>query len=147
MSHIVGQKEWEKSVVWAGVIAACLIQEHNKYLLVQEKQKKAYGLWNFPAGHVDKDETLEEAAIREASEETGYRVRLVREVGLYHEAAERPVKHVFMAEIIEGELTIPEDEILDARWFSYSEIEVLHNSGQLRAPFIWDAIRNVQALQ
>ena len=52
------------------VVAGCVIQKDGKYLLVQEKQQKVYGLWNLPAGHVDEGETFEEAAIRESQEET-----------------------------------------------------------------------------
>lgn len=65
-------------MVLAGVVAGCVIKKDGNYLLVQERQPKVYGKWNLPAGHVDKDETIEQAAVREAKEETGYEVELIK---------------------------------------------------------------------
>jgi 8-oxo-dGTP diphosphatase len=101
----ISKEEWEASIVRVGVVAACLVKKDSKYLLVQEKQPKAYGLWNLPAGHIDTGESLEMAAMREAKEETGYDVRLIEEIALYHETAPQAVKHVFSADIIGGELS------------------------------------------
>ena len=57
-------------------IAGCLIEHDKKFLLVQEAKPAVYGKWNTPAGHVDEGETLEEAALRETKEETGYDVMI-----------------------------------------------------------------------
>lgn len=105
------------------VVAGVVIKQNNKYLLVQEKKPSAYGLWNFPAGHVDVGESFEEAAIREAKEEVGYDVKLVQKINVFHEATDAPVKHTFAAKIVGGNLKFPEDEILDAKWFSFDEIK------------------------
>jgi hypothetical protein len=40
----MNQIDWEASIERAGVVAGCLIKKDSKYLLVQEKQPKAYGL-------------------------------------------------------------------------------------------------------
>lgn len=136
----MNQTEWEASIERVGVVAGCLIKKDGKYLLVQEKQPKAYGLWNLPAGHVDKGEDIESAAVREAKEETGYDVRLIKEIGLYHEAAVKTVKHVFLAEIIGGELLVQEDEILDIQWLTYGDIKTINENGKIRAPWVWDII-------
>ena len=53
------------------VIVGGIIEKDGKYLLVQEAQEKAYKKWNFPAGHLDFNESLKEGAIREIKEETG----------------------------------------------------------------------------
>ena len=121
-----------------GVVAGVLIKENGKYLLVQEKLPKAYGLWNMPAGHVDEGETIEEAAIREAKEVAGLDIKLIQKLGIYHESVDRPVEHIFAGEIIGGELRFPEDEILDARYFTYEEILAMKD--QLRAEWIIDVI-------
>jgi NADH pyrophosphatase NudC (nudix superfamily) len=105
------------------VIAGVVIKKDNKYLLVQEKKVSAYGLWNFPAGHVDIGESIEEAAIREAKEEVGYDVELVKKICVHQNSINEPVKHTFYAKITGGELNFPKDELLDAKWFSFDEIK------------------------
>ena len=53
------------------VIVGGIIEKNGKYLLVQEAKKKCYKKWNFPAGHLDFNESLEQGAIRELEEELG----------------------------------------------------------------------------
>lgn len=137
----MNQEEWEASIVRVGVVAACLVKKDGKYLFVQEKQTKAYGLWNLPAGHVDVGESVEAAAVRETKEETGYDVRLINELALYHETAPQTVKHVFSAEIISGELAPQEDEILAVKWLTFDEIKEMNEDGKLRAPWVWDVVQ------
>lgn len=137
----MAQTEWEASIERVGVVVACLIKKGDTYLLVQEEQPSAYGLWNLPAGHVDKGEELEAAAIREAKEETGFDVRLVKQIEIYHEKAAKTVKHVYLAEIIGGELTPQEGEILAVKWQTLNEIKQLNDAGKLRAPWVWDCIQ------
>src|SRR4051812_40846775 len=100
----MNQQEWEQSVEWVGIVAGCLVEKDNKFLFVQEKQPKVYGLWNLPAGYVDKGEQIAEAAKREVLEETGYEVKVLDEIDIYHESVGRPVKHIFKAEITGGNL-------------------------------------------
>jgi 8-oxo-dGTP pyrophosphatase MutT (NUDIX family) len=145
MSQSENQTNWENTIARVGVVAGCVIKKDGKYLLVQEKQAKAYGLWNLPAGHVDKGETIEDAAIREAKEETGYLVNLLEKIGIFHESLDKPIKHIFTAEIRGGKLTIQEDEILDVKWCTFEEIRNLKNSDKLRAPWIWEIISKLEA--
>lgn len=135
----------EKEAIKVVVVGAVILKENNKYLLVQEKQPKAYKLWNLPAGRIDVGETIEEGAIREAKEETGYEVKLKDRVGIYHENGDNAVKHVFTADIIGGELDIPEDEMFDAKWYSLEEIKSLE--GELRAPWILKSILDSEKLR
>lgn len=57
------------------VIVGGIIEKEGKYLLVQEAKKKCYEKWNFPAGHLDFNESLEQGTIREIKEETGCDVK------------------------------------------------------------------------
>lgn len=77
------------------VVAGCVVEKDGNYLLVQEKQPKVYGLWNIPAGHVDEGESLEEAALREVAEETGYTVKLDKKLSVEHSDTHRPVLHAY----------------------------------------------------
>lgn len=133
------QKELTKTYIVAGAV----IKKYNKYLLVQEKQPKAYGLWNFPAGRVETGDTIEETAIKEAKEEAGYDVELIRKIDIFQENAKKPPKHVFEAKIISGELKYPKDEILDARWFSFEEIKKMKE--KLRGKWIIEAINILES--
>ena len=138
----MNNEEWEASIERVGVVVGCLVKQDDKYLFVQENQKSARGLWNLPAGHVDKCESLEEAAKREVKEETGYDVRLFEQIALYHEAASKSVKHVYSAEIVGGTLAAQKGEIQRVEWLSFEEVEAIKNDGKLRAPWVWDTIRN-----
>ncbi len=140
MNKKLTQKEWRNSVAWVGVVAGCLVRKNDKILLVQEKQEKVYGLWNLPAGHVDRGETIEQAAVREVHEETGYEVKLGEQIGIFHEAINKPVIHIFDSEILTGDLKIQENEILDAKWLSKKEIESLRDDDKLRANWIWGVV-------
>lgn len=105
------------------IIAGVLIKKDGKYLLVQEKKVDAYGLWNIPVGHVDKGETLEEAAKREGEEETGYEIKVGEKVGEYNLTHNEGVMHIFKAEIIGGDVSFDKEELLDVRWFSSKQIQ------------------------
>ena len=120
------------------IAAGCLIEKDNKFLLVQEKKKKARGLWNLPAGKVEKGFSFEETARREAEEETGYKVKLIKKLGVFHLSVEDSVKHSFLAKIVGGKLNYPKDEILDAHWFSYGEIRKMKD--KLRHPWVIESI-------
>lgn len=100
--------------------------------------KQVYGLWNFPAGRVEVGDSIEETAVKEAKEESGYDVELIRKLDIFQEKAEDAPKHAFAARIIGGALKWPKDEILDARWFSYEEIKNM--SDKLRGEWILGAI-------
>lgn len=135
--------ELDENLLTVWVVAGVVIKKDDKYLLVQEKKKEVYGLWNLPAGKVEKGSIIEETAVREAKEESGYDVKLIRELGTYHKEGERSVKHAYYAEIAGGKLNPPADEILDAKWFTYDEI--LKMKDKLRNDWwILDAIKESQ---
>ncbi len=114
------------------IVVGAVIEKDGKILLVQEKQPKAYGLWNTPAGWIDRDETAIEGAKREVKEETGYDVELNSLLGVYVSTAssrEKIVcKIVFRGTVKGGELNFPNDELLDAKWFLPSEILSMKDS-------------------
>lgn len=112
----------DKPLATTFIVCGVVLQKDDKYLLVQERQPKAYGKWNLPAGKVDEGETLEQAAVREAKEETGFGIKLGRHLMTLHATTESPVLHAFVADITGGELDFPEHEIMDAQWFTYDEV-------------------------
>lgn len=68
-----------------------LSRKHKKIVLI-ERKNEPHG-WALPGGYVDYGETLEKAAIREAKEETGLDVKLVRQLHSYSDPARDPRQH------------------------------------------------------
>lgn len=123
-------------------VSNVVIEQDKKYLLVQEAKKEVYKLWNLPGGHVDAGETLEQAAVREALEETGYEVVIVKPLLTYTETHNNAHLNAFLVKIIGGELHYPPDEILDVKWFTYQEIMTMQ---ALREPsYIIKAVKSAQ---
>ena len=69
-------------------------------VLLRRAIEPGYGKWVFPGGYVDRGESLEEAALREALEEVGATIRLTGLVNVYSYSG-RPVVVV----VYEGEVT------------------------------------------
>jgi 8-oxo-dGTP diphosphatase len=146
MSNRMTQEEFEASIAWSRVVAACVIKDsEGKYLLVQEARPKVYGLWNLPAGHVDKGESIESAAVRETKEESGLDVELLEKIGIWQDKVEEPIRHAFTVKIIGGEVRPQPEEILDAKWYSFNEIVNMRSEGKLRVEWIFDAISHVES--
>lgn len=125
------------------VIVGGIIEKDGKYLLVQEAQEKAYKKWNFPAGHLDFNESLKEGAIREIKEETGCDVELDGVCYIANKVLEDDlfVMIVFNAKLIEENIKFDEEEILDVKWFGYDEI-VNKMNNELRGNYIKTAVMN-----
>ncbi|GGE16041.1 DNA mismatch repair protein MutT [Marinithermofilum abyssi] len=107
-------------------IAVIIFDEQKRVLL----QKRAdVGLWGIPSGHVEPGETVEEAAIREVSEETGLNIRITKLIGVYSDPNSQIFTYpdgrvihfittCFQAEIIDGVMTCDSPETVDLRFFS-----------------------------
>ena len=132
------EKKYPEPIKSAIIVSGVVIKKDNKYLLVQEKQERARELWNLPAGKVEKGISVTENAVKEAREETGFDVKIIRKIGIFHENGEEAVKHAFEADIISGELKFPKEELLDAKWFTLDEIKRMKN--KLRSSWVIDAI-------
>lgn len=66
----------------AHVTVATIVEDQGRFLFVEEL-KQGRAVLNQPAGHLDPDESLQRAAVRETLEETGWDVELTGVVGIY----------------------------------------------------------------
>ena len=107
------------------IISGCLIVRNNKVLMVKEAQKKCYGQWNFPAGHVDELEKITDAAIREVFEETGCKVKLTGVLPMGSAIGKNGERLMvrFTADIIEENIKFDTQEILDVKWIDIEDVK------------------------
>lgn len=102
-------------------------------VLIKRGKEPFLGGWALPGGHVEIGETVENAAIREAKEETGMDVRLDKLVGVYSDPKRDPRRHtvsvVFQATPISGTLLAASDaaELIKTRDFLDKPLAFDHN--------------------
>lgn len=101
--------------------AGCVIMNDKKeVLLITDKERKN---WSFPKGHAESGETLEQIALREVKEETGYEVEITKrltDVTYTHgETGELIRVAMFLAKPIKI-LGLPEKETY-LEWFPIEE--------------------------
>jgi 8-oxo-dGTP diphosphatase len=99
-----------------------LFNRPGEVLLIRRKNPPAG--WALPGGFVDYGESVEQAAEREAFEETGLRAHGLRQFRVYSEPGRDPRFHtitvVFVAES-RGELRAG-DDASEARWFALDNL-------------------------
>jgi 8-oxo-dGTP pyrophosphatase MutT (NUDIX family) len=129
------------------VAGVAVRNDQGQYLLVQEAKARVRGLWNWPAGKLDPGETLQEAAVREAKEETGFDVRLTGQDYFYKGEGAKGLNHVthlFRGEIVGGHLQHQPGELLDAGWFSPDDIRRLCKEGRTRGSWVVEAVDMIE---
>ena len=115
------------------IIVGGVIEKNGKFLLIQEAQEKCRGKWNIPAGHLDPNENIFDAAKREVFEETGCKVELTGILQIGNKVLENDIwmSVIFSTNLLEENIVYDKSEILDAKWFSYEEL--LNMKDELRS--------------
>lgn len=136
-------------MAWAPhVTVAVVVENQGRFLLVEEQAEASRIVYNQPAGHVEKGESLEQAAIRETLEETGWDVHLTGVVGLYvYPSPLDPdttyYRVCFAAESVHHHKDHKLDEgIIQAVWLTPEE---LASSNKARSPLVLRCIKDYQA--
>lgn len=130
------------------VTVAVVVERDGRFLVVEESAEQGRVVYNQPAGHVEKGETLEQAAVREALEETGWDVRLTGFLGLYvyTPAFDRDLTYYracYRAEAVTHHADRALDEgILRAAWLTRDE---LADCGRLRSPLVLKCVEDAAA--
>lgn len=95
-------------------IAVAIIVRDGQVLMVRRRVSEGSLSWQFPAGAVEAGETSEQAAVREAAEETGVTVEVLKHLGeRVHPATGRTMVYVACA-VVSGTARVADDDELDA---------------------------------
>lgn len=107
---------------WNG--ASVIVINNNKLLIVKSKSEQK---WSIPTGGIEKEETSEEAAIREVFEETGYSIRVLNHIKTLSKLVKeyKVTVDYFLGEVLSGKIVIndPDDEIEEIKWITISEYD------------------------
>lgn len=104
---------------------ATIVEQDGRLLMVEELEQDK-SVFNQPAGHLEDNESLPEAAVRETLEETGWHIELTGFLGVYHYRTDKDVtyiRHCFIARPLYREENPQLDEgIIAAHWMSREAI-------------------------
>ena len=108
------------------VTVATIIEDQGRFLLVEE-MADGRAVFNQPAGHLEADESLMQAAVRETLEETGWDVELTAVTGIYlYTAPSNGVTYqrvCFAAKALQQRPQHPLDQgIIGPHWLSRDEL-------------------------
>lgn len=108
------------------ITVATIVEDQGRFLLVEELAG-GQAVFNQPAGHLEANETLLQAAVRETLEETGWEVELTAVTGIYLYTAPsngvtyqrvcfsaRPLRHLPDSPLDDG--------IIGPRWLTRDEL-------------------------
>ncbi len=128
------------------IIAGVVILRDNKVLMVREAKEECKGKWAFPAGHIEKNETVFEGAKRELFEETGCKADLKKVFPiLVHNNGRSFIMIHFLADLIENNCGYHSDEIEETKWLSIDEIKHMNLKEFRCYPVIKEIIENLEA--
>lgn len=126
------------------VTVAVVIERDGRFLMVEEYSSNGRAVINQPAGHLEADETLVEAAVRETLEETRWNIEITAllNMNLYLSPNNGITYHrtTFIGTAINEDLNSKlDDGIIQAIWLTPDEIEARQE--QHRSPIVSKAIQ------
>ena len=121
------------------LVAAVICNVDGGILMTQRAIEPGYGKWTFPGGFMDRGETAEAAARREAREEAGVEVEVGPILGLYSYEGQVPVIAVYTGRVTGGKLE-PLDETMAVKVFPRDglpwEEMAFHSTQQALADYV-----------
>ena len=128
---------------WQPDVTVATVVVRDGRLLCVEEHANGRLVLNQPAGHLEPDEGLAEAALRETLEETGWDVRLTAFVGAYQWKAPETDRHylrfAFLGEPLRHHPERPLDEgIVRAAWLTPAELQA--EAARHRSPLVWRVV-------
>lgn len=129
----------ESTAIWRPhVTVACVVADGDRFLMVEE-DIRGTRQFNQPAGHLEPDETLPQAALRETLEETGWEIALDCFIGVQQWHSPVHASHIVRFAFAGHPLRHQPGRRLDAGivralWMPYPEIATLGE--RLRSPLV-----------
>ncbi|WP_406325838.1 NUDIX hydrolase [Streptomyces sp. NBC_01617] len=104
-------------------VSTAIIVDGGRALMIRRRQREGKLLWAFPGGGIEGDETPEQAAVRETSEEVGLEVKAVRVLGdRVHPNTGVHMTYV-ACELISGTAIVGDaEEIAEVAWVGHGDI-------------------------
>ncbi|MEN3112229.1 NUDIX hydrolase [Uliginosibacterium paludis] len=129
------------------VTVAALVERDGRFLLVEEHTVDGVRL-NQPAGHLEQGESLPDACVREALEETAHRVAVDSLVGIYNwtqpDGSITYLRFAFACRSLSEEAGRALDEgIIRAVWLTREEL--LAQQERLRSPLVLQVVEDYLA--
>ena len=117
-------KDHRNPVPTVDIIIETTREDGQRAIVLIERKNPPYG-WAIPGGFVDYGESLEQAAVREAEEETSLHIRLKRQMHTYSEPDRDPRQHtISTVYIAEAEGTpVARDDAKNIGVFTEEEID------------------------
>jgi 8-oxo-dGTP diphosphatase len=106
---------------------AIVFDDHGRLLLVRRANEPSRGMWCEPSGRCEPGESPAEACVREAREESGLDVEVVREVGSVRIAGAHGRTYEitdFLCRAVGGSL-VAGDDADDVRWVDRAQFDRL----------------------
>lgn len=99
-----------------------LIKNDQKLLMIRNTYGKMH--WTFPGGGIKRNETAENAAIREVAEEVGIKMNRPIYLGSYYNERQykRDTVSCYLGEVNSLEFNIDKNEIKEAAWFNIDKL-------------------------
>ncbi|MCA0173923.1 NUDIX hydrolase [Bacillus sp. RAR_GA_16] len=87
--------------------ATIILNEEKEILLIKGPRRG----WEFPGGQVEEGESLHNAAIREAKEESGADIEIIKFCGVFQNVKSSISNNLFLANYVGGELTTSSESL------------------------------------
>jgi len=126
------------------ITVAAIAENHGRFLVVEERINQRV-VFNQPAGHVERGESLLAAIIREVREETAWRFEATSLVGIYlwrsPESGVTTMRFAFSGNVDDHQADQPLDRgILGTHWLSHAELKQREQA--LRSPLVLRCIED-----